>query len=67
MSAPETFTCDRCRGTFEKGMSDEEADAEARALYVDVPPGEDASMGVLCHDCWLLFMEWARGQGILKP
>lgn len=43
----ETFTCARCRGTFEKGWSDEASAAEADALW-----GEVVDPALVCDDCW---------------
>jgi hypothetical protein len=46
-----TFTCEACGGTFEKGWTDEEA-AERAGNGWD---GTDCS--VACHDCYLKIME----------
>lgn len=43
------YTCEECGETFEAEWSDEEAQAEARALFPGVPQ-ED--MAVVCDDCW---------------
>lgn len=42
-----TYTCAHCGGTFEKGWSDEECQAEADAIWgkVDDPV-------LICDDCW---------------
>jgi hypothetical protein len=50
MTAQETFTCDGCGGTFAKGWTDAEADAEAQTVWGGVPQG--AERGILCDDCW---------------
>lgn len=43
------YTCEMCRGTFEKEWTDEEAMEEAKKLF----PGMDFSdMAVLCDDCF---------------
>jgi hypothetical protein len=49
-----TFTCGACGGTFDKGVSDEEAEAERQAL---TPDGmlEDET-GVTCGDCFRKIM-----------
>ena len=49
----DTFTCGRCGGTFPKGWSDEEAAAEAEAIF---SPAELAAIEVVCDDCFTLFM-----------
>ncbi len=45
----DTYTCEMCKGTFDKGWTDEEAQAEAERLF----PGMDHSdMAMLCDDCF---------------
>lgn len=44
--ADEQFSCAQCGGTFDKGWSDEEAEAEAMGLW-----GEISSV-VVCDDCF---------------
>lgn len=59
MADPGTFRCEHCGGVFDKGRSDEEARAEAQALF----PGlrqEDAA--VVCDDCHREFMAWVAEQ-----
>lgn len=55
----ETFTCELCEETFEKGWTDEEAEAEFEALFPDDPP-----RAVVCEDCFAEVMEWAKSEGI---
>lgn len=46
-----TFTCTLCHGTYEKGWSDEEAQAE----YVEKWPSSAAagvSTNIVCDDCF---------------
>lgn len=45
---PSQFRCDVCGGVFEKGRQDEDAAAEARDRYGDVPIEE---CGIVCDDC----------------
>lgn len=60
-----TFTCTSCGGTFDKGRSDAEADAECLAVFGVTHRADDA---VLCDDCYEAFMAaegeakaaWAR-------
>ena len=60
----DTFTCDCCGGTFDKGWSEKEAAAESRELWgVDI--NEDPTMAVICDDCDREFKKWATRQGIL--
>ena len=49
----DTFTCANCGGTFGKGRPDEEAAAEARAIF---SPAELAAESVVCDLCFQLFM-----------
>ena len=44
------FTCEMCHGTFEKGWTDEEAEAELKQLFAPVPAEE---CGLICDDCFL--------------
>lgn len=44
-----TFTCDACKGTFEKGWSDEESAAEAGAVFSQ---GELDDARLVCDPCW---------------
>jgi rubredoxin len=60
MSETETYTCALCGGVFEKGQSDEEALAESRAYFGDVPPEE---LAVVCDDCWEEVRPDRQGEG----
>jgi nitrate/TMAO reductase-like tetraheme cytochrome c subunit len=51
----DTFTCDACHRTFPKDISDEEAMAEATAIFGEIPPEERA---VVCDDCWKALQRW---------
>ena len=45
----ETYTCAACGGAFEKGWSDDEAQAEAGGLF----PGLSINdMAIVCDDCY---------------
>ena len=44
-----TFQCAMCKGVFEKGQSEEEALAELKQHFGDIPPEE---CGMVCDDCW---------------
>jgi hypothetical protein len=53
----ETFSCEYCRQTFEKTRSDDEMDAEARALFGTVHvftslSSKDPDMAVVCDECF---------------
>lgn len=45
----DTYTCEQCGGTFEKGWSDEESAAEAQSIWGDLST-EDVAL--ICEDCW---------------
>ena len=49
----DTFTCEMCGNTFEKGWTDEEAQDEARQIFGEIPPEEQA---LTCDDCWRRFL-----------
>lgn len=44
-----TYTCAACGGTFELARPDDEARAEAHALFGSQTEGP---MSVVCEDCW---------------
>lgn len=51
----DTFTCDGCGRTYQKGWTDEEAKAE----YAERFPGqEDAETATVCDDCDRQMREW---------
>jgi hypothetical protein len=52
-----SFTCSRCKGTFEKGWSEEEAAAE---LARDFAGHRQEDCDELCEDCYQRFMRWFR-------
>lgn len=43
------FQCAMCREVFEKGWTDEEAEAELVALWGNIPKEE---CGTVCDDCF---------------
>lgn len=47
----ETYTCSACGAIGEKGWSDGEADAEARAVF-GRDRQRDPSMVLVCDDCY---------------
>jgi hypothetical protein len=49
MTAEKTYTCGRCGGVFDKGCPDDDAMAESRAVFGDIPAGE---LAAVCEDCW---------------
>ena len=53
----QSYTCEVCGGTFEKGWSDEEAWAEAKSLY---PPEDLKEVGLTCDDCFRKVMDWVK-------
>ena len=44
------YTCSMCRQTFDKGWSDDEANAEAVILFGR--DGHASDMEIVCDDCW---------------
>ncbi len=59
----EKYTCERCGGVFIKKRSDEEAQAEYREESPNSYARGDEE-AIICHDCWVAFMAWAKEQGI---
>jgi hypothetical protein len=53
------YRCEGCGGVFKKGWSDEEALAELKEVWGDIPVSE---CGVICDDCNQLFMAWMAQQ-----
>lgn len=43
-----TFVCNACGGTFEKAWSEDEALAEMRARFGDIP---EMKRAIVCADC----------------
>ena len=58
----ETFTCDNCGETREKGWSDEEAAAEAAELYPGMDLTDRAEAGVVCDACYQHIMGRVRAE-----
>lgn len=48
MTSDNTFKCARCKGTFEKAWTDEEALAEMKELFGEL---SEAERVVICDDC----------------
>lgn len=62
-----TFTCAACGGTYEKGVSDEEQQAEAEEL---MPVADlDEGTGTVCGDCFRRIMGRAQIEApeLLRP
>jgi DNA-directed RNA polymerase subunit RPC12/RpoP len=45
----DTFTCDICGETYEKGWTDEEAEAECREKFGNL---KSEQRGIACGDCF---------------
>jgi hypothetical protein len=63
----DTYECAVCHGVFEKGWTDEEANAEAAAIFGAAPPEDERD--VVCDDCWVklvnggfLDQDWPMGK-----
>lgn len=46
------FTCEMCGGTFPKGRSDADAEAEALAVWGIAGASSRSDMAIICDDCW---------------
>ena len=57
----ESYTCERCGGTFTKGWSDEEALAEAQDLFPAAHIAEPDDQATVCDPCYREIMAWAQG------
>jgi hypothetical protein len=49
----ETFTCELCKGKFEKAWDDKEAMQESIELWGNVPPQD---LAMICDDCFYMFL-----------
>jgi hypothetical protein len=49
----DTYECGICHGTFTKVRADDDAMAEAEAIY---SPAELAASEIVCDDCWGPYM-----------
>jgi len=58
----DTYTCDRCSGTFETDRTEVDCLAECAENFGFVP--EDRA--TICEDCYQEFMEWARAEGLAR-
>lgn len=56
---PSTYTCSACGETYEKGWTDEEADAE----YAEEFNGYTGPCEIVCDDCYQAVMKWVREHG----
>ena len=54
----ETYACAACGETFEKAWTDDEAKAEAKELWGDIPEDQ---MVIICDDCHKRGMARLRG------
>jgi hypothetical protein len=57
------FTCKHCGRTLQKGRSDAEALQEHARVFGCVPPPKDRA--VVCDDCWVQIIAWAKATGVL--
>lgn len=56
----ESYTCERCGGTFTKTISDEEAMAEARDLFPADHIAAPEDQATVCDPCFREIMAWAE-------
>jgi DNA-directed RNA polymerase subunit RPC12/RpoP len=59
------FICAECGFVFEQISSDEHVDAEHEYEDLGFVPGRERV--VLCHDCWIKFMERIESKGWMDP
>ena len=52
-----SYTCEACKETFEKGWTDEEAQAEAEELWSKEALKDKA---IICDDCYNEFLKWYK-------
>lgn len=55
MTEPGKYVCAECGGEFDKGWTDDEAEAEYTATFADLPPDTDRAL--VCDDCFKRLME----------
>lgn len=48
----EHYTCERCGGTFLKGWSDDEAEAESEGMFGVKHASQNPGMAVVCDNCF---------------
>ena len=58
----ETFTCDNCGATHEKGWSDAEAAAEAEGNFPGMNISDPAEAALVCDDCYQHIMGRVRAE-----
>ena len=53
----DSYMCELCHETFEKGWTDEEANAEAQELF-SIPQASEQpkDMAIVCDDCFCKLM-----------
>lgn len=59
MSESDTYTCAHCGGTFERGWTDEEAQAESVQNFG--VRGDAPGMALVCDDCYQEIMTRMNG------
>ena len=59
----ETFTCESCGETKEKGWSDAEAAAEAEELFPGIDVSDPAEAGMVCDGCYQHIMGRVHAEG----
>jgi hypothetical protein len=58
------YECAACHGVFQKGVSDEEALAEAEVLFPDVPI---EAIDLVCEDCFQKIMADLAARPLAYP
>jgi hypothetical protein len=49
---PDTFQCEECGGIFNKSLSEEEAEAEAKVIFGVDNASTAEGMAIVCDDCF---------------
>jgi hypothetical protein len=55
------FTCSHCGGTFIQGWSEQEAVAEAKALF---PESDVTDSNEVCDPCYEKFLAWMKAKTV---
>ena len=68
----EIFRCDVCKGVFDKGRIDAEAEAEYRRDYgteAELFPAGSVGAGVVCDECYEKVLKYFKsiGRRVLVP
>lgn len=54
------FQCAKCKRIFDKGWTDDEAEAEANQNFPGLDCNNAAEAAIICDDCYNAMMAWLR-------